>query len=123
MWYSYAIVRVVPRVERGEFLNVGVILYCQYPPFLETVYSLDEQKLLTLYPQADVVEIRAHLDAFVRIGKGTSKDSPIASLDNAARFRWLTAKRSTVVQTSAVHSGLCVDPAITIAHLQEQLVN
>lgn len=120
--FEYAVIRVVPRVEREEFLNVGVIVYCKKPPFLQTMYTLNEQKLLALFPAADVAEIRSHLEAFEQISKGESKDSPIAALDIASRFRWLTAKRSTVVQTSAVHSGLCKNPEETVAHLHEQLV-
>ncbi|MFT3843516.1 MAG: DUF3037 domain-containing protein [Lacibacter sp.] len=120
--FEYAVIRVVPRVEREEFLNVGVIVYCKRPAFLQTMYTLSEQKLLTLFPGVDIAEIKSHLEAFEQISKGESKDSPIAALDIASRFRWLTAKRSTVVQTSAVHSGLCKNPEETVAHLHEQLV-
>lgn len=120
--FEYAVIRVVPRVEREEFLNVGVIVFCKRPPFLETAFAPDEQKLLQLFPLADIEEIKAHLEAFEQISSGTSKDSPIAALDTASRFRWLTAKRSTVVQTSAVHSGLCSNPQHTVKHLLEQLV-
>ncbi len=120
--FEYAVIRVVPRVEREEFLNVGVIVYCKRPAFLQTMYSLNEQKLLALFPGVDIAEIKSHLEAFEQISKGESKDSPIAALDIASRFRWLTAKRSTVVQTSAVHSGLCKNPEETVAHLHEQLV-
>lgn len=119
--FEYAVIRLVPRVEREEFLNTGVIVFCKRPPFLQTVIAFDEQKLLSFFPEADITEIRAHLEAFEAISRGSS-DSPIAALDIASRFRWLTAKRSTVVQTSAVHSGLCSDPAHTVKHLLEQLV-
>ncbi len=120
--FEYAVIRVVPRVEREEFLNVGVIVYCKKPPFLQTMYVLNEQKLLTLFPAAEIAEIKSHLEAFEQISKGESKDSPIAALDIASRFRWLTAKRSTVVQTSPVHSGLCKSFEETVARLFQQMV-
>lgn len=120
--FEYAVIRVVPRVEREEFLNVGVIVYCKKPPFLQTMYTLNEEKLLALFPGVDLAEIRSHLEAFEEISKGESKDSPISSLDIASRFRWLTAKRSTVVQTSPVHSGLCKSSEETVARLFQQMV-
>ncbi|MFN8252963.1 MAG: DUF3037 domain-containing protein [Ferruginibacter sp.] len=120
--FEYAVIRLVPRVEREEFLNTGVIVFCKRPPFLQTMIVVNEAKLLALFPEADIAAIREHLEAFEAISKGISTDSPIAALDIASRFRWLTAKRSTVVQTSAVHSGLCSNPEKTVQHLLEQLV-
>lgn len=120
--FEYAVIRVVPRVEREEFLNVGVIVYSKKPAFLEMMYTLDEKKLLIIFPEIDIDDVRSHLNAFEQISKGNSDAGPIAALDIASRFRWLTAKRSTVVQTSAVHSGLCKDAAQTVAHLHQQLV-
>jgi hypothetical protein len=120
--YEYAVVRVVPRVEREEFLNVGVVLYCRQQRLIEVRIEADEARLLALAPGADLVEIRAYLDAFVRICRGAPDSGPIASLDAAGRFRWLTAVRSTVIQTSRIHPGLCETPALTLDKLFNQLV-
>ncbi len=121
--YEYAIVRIVPRVEREEFLNIGVILYCRKPAFLQTVSCIDEKRLLLLYPAVALAEVKAHLQAFIDISDGKSTAGPIAQLDMASRFRWLTAKRSTILQTSGVHPGLCNHPEEAIKKLQEQLVD
>jgi hypothetical protein len=120
--FEYAVLRIVPRVEREEFINVGVILYCKKHSFLQTIFTLSESRLLALDPAIDVDEIRSHLDALAAISSGKPEAGPIAALDLASRFRWLTAKRSTVVQTSAVHPGLCKDPGATLQRLHEQLV-
>lgn len=120
--FEYAIIRVVPRVEREEFLNVGVIVYSKPLRFLQTVYTLDEQRLKTLFPDIDLKEIKTHLDAFEQVSMGNPDAGPIAGLDIASRFRWLTAKRSTVLQTSVVHPGLCKDAKETLDKLHRQLV-
>jgi hypothetical protein len=120
--FEYAIIRVVPRVEREEFLNVGVIIYCKSQQFLQTMFTLDEPRLLSLYPEIDITEVRQHLLAFEQISAGNPQAGPIASLDIASRFRWLTAKRSTVLQTSAVHPGLCKNAIDTLTQLHSQLV-
>lgn len=120
--FEYAIIRVVPQVEREEFINVGVILYCRQQRFLEMKFTLDEERLLSLNPKANVEEIRLHLQAYEKITKGDVEAGPIAALDMASRFRWLTAKRSTVVQSSNVHPGLCKESHSTLHHLHEQLV-
>jgi hypothetical protein len=120
--FEYAILRIVPRVEREEFINVGVILYCKKHAFLQTKFTVAEDRLLALCPLVNVEEITAHLEALEQISKGNLQAGPIAALDAASRFRWLTAKRSTVVQTSAVHPGLCKDPGATLNRLHEQLV-
>lgn len=120
--FEYAIIRIVPKVEREEFLNVGVMLYCKKPAFLKILYTLDEKCLQHLFPGIDLSEILAHLQAFEQISIGDKHAGPIAVLDMASRFRWLTAKRSTVVQTSVVHPGLCKDPDTTLKHLYKQLV-
>jgi hypothetical protein len=120
--FEYAVIRIVPRVEREEFINVGVILYCKKPGFLKMTFAINEGRLLSLNPQADLADILCHLNAFKDISDGKINASPIASLDPASRFRWLTAKRSTVVQTSQVHPGLCKEPEATLQHLFEQLV-
>lgn len=115
-------IRVVPRVEREEFLNVGVILYCKRPPFLQAKHTLDPDRLLAFCPGLDIEEIKAYLCAFEHISRGEAAGGPIAKLDMAARFRWLTATRSTIVQTSRVHPGLCADPQETLEKLHEKLV-
>ncbi len=120
--FEYAVLRIVPRVEREEFMNVGVILYCRKHSFLQTKFTLAEARLMALCPQVDIEEIRSHLEALAQISIGNITAGPIAALDAASRFRWLTAKRSTVVQTSAVHPGLCKDPQETLNRLHDQLV-
>lgn len=120
--FEYAVIRVVPRVEREEFLNVGVILYCKKPAFLKTTYILAKERLLTLSPELDVEDVRCHLAAFERIAHADADGGPISQLDIASRFRWLTAKRSTIVQTSAVHPGLSEDLEKTLEKLLFNLV-
>ena len=120
--FEYAIIRVVPMVEREEFLNVGVILYCRQQKFLQMKFTIDEKRLLALCPKAEPEELRSHLQAFERISLGNTDAGPIAALDMASRFRWLTAKRSTIVQTSMVHPGLCKDAGETTDRLFRQLV-
>ena len=120
--FEYAVIRVVPRVEREEFLNVGVILYCKKPPFLQARYTLDTARLSAFCPGLDIEEIKAYLCAFEHISAGSPAGGPIAKLDMASRFRWLTATRSTIVQSSKVHPGFCTDPLVTLEKLHEQLV-
>ena len=122
VWYSYAIVRVVPRVERGECINVGVVLFARERRFLEARIELDGDRLRTLAPDADVELIRRHLHAFLAIGAGDSAGGPLAALPPSERFHWLTAPRSTVIQTSAVHEGVCPDPAATLDDLLDAFV-
>lgn len=120
--FEYAVIRVVPRVEREEFLNVGVVLYCASRNFLQTRYLIDEKRLMNMHNALDLDELRTRLNAFVRICMGQKDGGPIGKLPAASRFRWLTATRSTILQTSAVHPGLCDDPEATLKHLYEQLV-
>ncbi|MBF9236958.1 DUF3037 domain-containing protein [Hymenobacter sp. BT683] len=120
--FEYAVLRVVPRVEREEFLNVGVIVYCRSRGFLETRFQLPEARLRALAPDLDLDEITARLQAFERICQGRATGGTIGQLPIAERFRWLTATRSTVVQTSPVHPGLCADASETLARLYSQLV-
>lgn len=120
--FEYAVIRVVPRVEREEFLNVGVILYCQAQGFLKTLYTLDEARLRAFSAVAEVEEIKERLQAFEKICTGGKVGGTIGQLPVASRFRWLTATRSTVVQTSAVHPGLCADAGKMLEHLHTQLV-
>lgn len=120
--FEYAVIRVVPRVEREEFLNVGVILYCKRPAFLQVKYALDVERLRVFCPQLDIGEVKAYLCAFDHICQGLPAGGPIAKLDIASRFRWLTATRSTIVQCSKVHPGFSIDPLATLTKLHEQLV-
>ncbi len=112
--FEYAVIRLVPKVEREEFLNVGVVLYCARQQFLQMKYKLDAEKLQLLCKQADVEEIKKYLHAFDEISRGVHTVSPISQLPMASRFRWLTATRSTMLQTSKVHPGLCADAATTL---------
>lgn len=121
--FEYAIIRVVPRVEREEFINTGVILYCAGQKFLKTYFILNEHRLLALCNDLDLFELDEYLDAFKRISEGVKEGGPIAALDPASRFRWLTATRSTIIQTSKVHPGFCSDPDETLKRLFEQLVS
>jgi hypothetical protein len=120
--FEYAVIRVVPRVEREEFLNVGVILYCKKLQFLQTRYTLPVERLHAFSGFLDIGEIKEYLCAFEQICLGSTAGGPIAKLDSASRFRWLTATRSTIVQTSKVHPGFCIDPLITLEKLHERLV-
>ncbi|AQG81442.1 DUF3037 domain-containing protein [Spirosoma montaniterrae] len=120
--YEYAVIRVVPRVEREEFLNVGVILYCSAQGFLQTKFALKEERLRAFSSAVDISELHERLQAFERVCAGRREGGPIGQLPIAGRFRWLTAARSTVVQPSAVHPGLCVDAAEMLERLVEQLV-
>jgi hypothetical protein len=120
--FEYAVIRVMPRVEREEFLNVGVIVYCAGQGFLQTRYALNEARLRAFAGELDMQELHERLRAFERICAGRKEGGTIGQLPIASRFRWLTATRSTVVQTSPVHPGLCQDPAATLARLYAQLV-
>lgn len=119
--FEYAVIRLVPRVEREEFINVGVILYCGRQKFLKTAYTLNEKRLLS-FADLNIEEIKKHLQAFEKICTGDKAYGSIAALDTASRFRWLTATRSTVVQASKVHAGLCTDVALMLQRLHQQLV-
>jgi hypothetical protein len=120
--YDYAIVRVVPKVEREEFVNVGVIVSCPARKFLEARIELDEQRLLTLDPTLDIEMIRSHLAAIPAICAGGEQAGPIGRLSQRERFYWLVAPRSTIIQTSAVHTGSCKNPAAALDHLLATMV-
>ncbi|MGN6292403.1 MAG: DUF3037 domain-containing protein [Chitinophagaceae bacterium] len=120
--FEYAVIRVVPRVEREEFINAGIVLYCRDQRFLGVMFSVDEDRLRSLCPLLDIEELKEHLEAFEQIAIGNKNAGPIAKLDLAGRFRWLTATRSTVVQASKVHPGLCDDAGEMLERLYNQLV-
>lgn len=120
--FEYAVLRVVPRMEREEFINVGVILYCRKLKFLQTIYKLDKERLQAICSNIDCSEVEEYLQAFERISAGAKDSGPIGQLDIAARFRWLTAHRSTVIQTSRVHPGFCTDAQETLLRLHQQFV-
>lgn len=120
--FEYAVIRVVPRVEREEFINVGVIVYCGRKKYLACKFIVDEHRLVAFCDLIDVDEISCHLSSIEKICTGTAAGGPIGKLDLASRFRWLTATRSTVVQASKVHPGFCDEPEETLNRLFEQLV-
>jgi hypothetical protein len=120
--FQYAIVRVVPRVERGECLNAGVVLFCRARRFLEARIALDEERLRALDPDADLEAIRAHLDAFARVAAGDPEAGPMAELPASERFHWLVAPASTMIQCSPVHTGLADDPGAALEKLVARLV-
>jgi hypothetical protein len=122
VWYSYAIVRVVPRPERGECVNVGVILFAREQRYLAACIELDRDRLRSLAPGVDLALIERHLDAFAAISAGANSGGPLAELPPPERFHWLTAPRSTVIQTSAVHVGTTADPAAELGRLLDAFV-
>lgn len=120
--FEYALVRVVPKVEREEFLNVGVILYCQQLKYLGAKIHLDKDRLQALCKDVDIEEVELHLNSFERICNGSPDSGPIGKLGIPSRFRWLSAYRSTIIQTSRVHPGLCNDPQEKLEKLFKELV-
>ncbi|MDQ6681349.1 MAG: DUF3037 domain-containing protein [Pseudomonadota bacterium] len=120
--YDYAVVRIVPRVERGEFVNAGVILSCASTGFLQARIELDEARLLALDAGADLPGLRAALAAIPIVCAGGAVAGPIGALSVRERFHWLVAPRSASIQTSAVHTGRCVDLSETMERLLERMV-
>ena len=120
--YDYAVIRVVPRVEREEFINVGVILSCEASRYLEARIELDEARLRALAPDLDIESVRRHLQAVTAICRGGPGTGPIGQLPPRARFHWLTAKRSSILQTSPVHTGKCSDMDAIMEHLLRRMV-
>lgn len=120
--YEYAVIRVLPKVEREEFLNVGVILLCKRLSFLKVLSQLDERKLISMCEEVDCFQIRENLESFEKICRGDKDAGPIAQLDLPSRFRWLTAVRSSLIQTSRPHPGFSKDPEATLQRLFEELV-
>jgi hypothetical protein len=120
--YDYAIVRVVPRVDREEFVNVGAIVSCPSRDFLEARIELDEKRLTALDSTVDLPTVRRHLASIPTICAGGPDAGPIGKLTPRERFHWLVAPRSTMIQTSRVHSGRCTDPAALLEHLLDAMV-
>ena len=120
--FQYAIIRVVPDVERGECLNAGVVMLCRPRRFLAAKVGLDKGRLRAIAPDADPTTILPHLEAIERIAAGDPSAGPLAHLTAAERFHWLVAPSSTVIQPSEVHTGLCEDPTEELEHLFERLV-
>ena len=120
--FDYAVVRVVPRVDREEFVNAGVILFCRARDFLGARVELDPVRVRALFPGADLATIEEHLLAIPRICEGGDGSGPIGALSLRERFHWLVAPRSTVLQISPVHAGVCDDPARALEHLFERMV-
>lgn len=120
--YEYAVIRVLPRVEREEFLNVGIVLFCKKEKYLEMLYHLDESKLRMFCEDLDLEQLKLNLQSFEKICKGDKDGGPIAQMDIPSRFRWLTAVRSSVIQTSRPHPGLCHDLEKTLKRLYAEMV-
>ena len=121
-FYDYAVIRLVPRVERGEFINVGILLSSQPARYINAAVALDEARLAALDADVDLAAVRRHLDALGHICAAHPAGGPIAQLPLRARFHWLTAKRSSIIQTSPVHTGKSADLDATLQHLMRALV-
>ncbi len=120
--YDYAVIRVVPRVERGEFVNVGIIVSCPARKFLEARIEVDEARLAALDPAIDLESVRAHLASIPAICAGGDNAGPIGKLPPRERFHWLIAARSTIIQTSPAHTGRCEDPPALLERLMRTMV-
>lgn len=120
--FEYAVLRVVPRVDREEFVNAGVVLFCLERRFLEARVELDRERILALHPGADLALIEEHALAVPRVAAGETGSGPIGRLSQRERFQWLVSPRSTVLQVSAVHSGLCESPERELEHLMDRMV-
>jgi hypothetical protein len=120
--YDYAVIRVVPRVERQEFVNSGVIVWCKEQDFLEARIELDEQRVRMMDPGVEIDAVRRHLDSISTICAGGAGAGPIGKLSKRERFDWLVAPRSTIIQTSSVHTGRCDDLAATLERLLNSMV-
>jgi hypothetical protein len=120
--FDYAVLRVVPRVERGEFVNAGVVVLCLEQRFLDARVVIDDARLRALWPQLDVLLVRSHLDAIRKICLGEPEAGPIARLSLRERFHWIVSPRSTMIQVSPVHSGICESPEESLDRLTRLLV-
>jgi hypothetical protein len=120
--YEYSIIRVMPKVEREEFLNIGVVLFCKKAKFIKMLYQIDEQRLSLLCKEFDLQQLHENMEAFQKIVSGEKSGGPISQLDEPSRFRWLTAVRSSSIQTSRPHPGICEDLDQTLQRLFEDMV-
>ena len=120
--FDYAVIRVVPCAEREEFVNAGVVLHCPAAAYLGVRVQLDEERLRALWPELDLDILRRHLESFPRISAGDPDSGPVAKLSRRERFHWMVAPRSTMIQVSPVHSGLCESPEQTLEELFRRLV-
>lgn len=120
--YDYALIRLVPNVERGECLNVGVLLFCRTRRFLGARIHLDSERALALAPDLDLIAVQQQLDDLLRICAGGPEAGSLGEMSQSERFHWLVSPRSTVVQVSEVHTGLCEDPEATLEHLLKTMV-
>jgi hypothetical protein len=120
--YEYSVIRVLPFVEREEFINVGIILFCKNAKYIKMHFTINENKIKTFCKDIDIEQIRSNLESFEKIANGEKKCGTIASYDISSRFRWLTAIRSSVIQTSRPHPGMCEDLDLTAKRLFEELV-
>lgn len=121
-WYSYAILRVVPRIERGEQINVGVILFARTLGFLEARLAFDESRLAAIAPELDLIEVKRRLEEIPAVCAGFPEAGPIARSSPSERFHWLTSPRSTVIQTSPIHVGYTTDPSAALEKMLDQFV-
>jgi hypothetical protein len=120
--YEYAVIRIVPLIEREEFVNAGIILFSKKARFISVQFEIDEKKLRCFSADIDIDQVRLNLQSFEKIAHGTSDSGPIGQMDLASRFRWLTAVRSSIIQTSRTHPGLCNDLEGTVKRLFAELV-
>lgn len=120
--FDYAIIRVVPRVEREEFINVGAVVFCRTKKYLAARIELDEKRLLAFFPGIDIETIREHLEMIPKVCEGGAAAGPIGQLSQSERFNWIVAPKSTMVQCSPVHSGVCTDAEGQLGRLVEKMV-
>jgi hypothetical protein len=117
--YDYALIRLMPRVDRGEFINVGVVLFCRTRRFLNALVEIDAERLRAIGPELDIDEVRKHLESIPRLCAGAG---PIGEKGQADSFHWLVAPHSTIIQASPVHCGTCEEPAVALEHLMDTMV-
>ena len=120
--YEYAVIRVVPRVEREEFVNIGLMLFCKRQKYLRIEYHLVPEKIKSICSEFDIEQLKENLDSFVKIGKGSKDGGPISTFETSERFRWLSAIKSSSIQTSRPHSGFSLDLDTTFEKLYAELV-
>lgn len=120
--FAYAVVRVVPDLSRGEFINAGVVLFARQHDFLAARIGLDHERLAAIAPDADVPAIESALSAYARVASGEADAGPVAAMEQSERFGWLTAPASTMIQTSPTHTGICDDPQRALDELFKDLV-